>query len=708
LTAEGNKINDLMALSADRTTNPEAKLKKAKSHRFESKGKESNQSISRETSFSKLSCLSLKKEKEKFYGIANSIREGIILVDEETTVAYWNPAAEKMFGYTSKEACGKDVHKLVVPKAMFNEGKERIKTGVKTFSATGAGYFTFGNVQMVGLRKDGSEFPVELSVSPVRLGGKWNAVGVVKDITERKRTEEMLKEAEQRYHALFDQAPIGVLIVDPETAAFVEFNDYASRQLGYSRENFEKLTIPDIEAKESKAEVWLHIAKMVKDGGGEFETLHRANDRTVKNTLVSTKTIKLAGKTFLHCIFHDISEIRLAQKALMESETQYRQLVELAQEGVWLLDNDYVTTFVNPRMAQMLGYVESEMMGKSLLDFIDKGVANLESEFSTESKQGLSGNFECGFVRKDGTHVYTSIAASLVKDDKGNYSGTLALVADITLRKEMENKLEKYSKRLEDIVEQRTKDLAKAQAQLIKSERLAAIGELAGMVGHDLRNPLTGIKNAAYLLKRKNAFPNAQSKEMLEIIDHCVDHSNKIINDLLDYSREIQLEKEDYSPRQLLSDALAMVSIPEKIRVDNKLTDTPSLSVDIDKMTRIFINLVKNAIDAMPNGGTITIDYLLAIDHLEISVADTGMGIPEDVLPKIFLPLFTTKAQGMGFGLAICKRIIEAHGGGITVKTAKGVGTTFTITIPTGPKVNSGGEKTWIDQEYSLLMTIKQ
>ncbi len=153
---------------------------------------------------------------EKFYAIANSIRDPMILVDEETKITYWNPGAEKTFGYSSSEAIGKNVHELVVPNTMCKEGLERIKTSVEIFGETGTGYFTLGNVQLVGRRKDGREFPAELSISPIKLGGKWNAVGVVKDITKRKEDEEMLREAEQRYHALFDQAPIGVLIVDPE------------------------------------------------------------------------------------------------------------------------------------------------------------------------------------------------------------------------------------------------------------------------------------------------------------------------------------------------------------------------------------------------------------------------------------------------------------------------------------------------------------
>ncbi len=633
------------------------------------------------------------ENEEKFQLITNSVKDAIILVDEESKVAYWNPASEKTFGYTSEEAIGKNIHELVVPTSMCQEGHDRIEQSVKIFNETGMGYFTVGDVELIGRHKDGTEFPVELSISPIKLLGKWNAVGVVKNLSERKKSDQKTKEAEQRYHALFNQSPLGVLIVDPITMGFVEFNDVAHQQLGFSREEFEKLRLFDIEAKESEDEVKSHIAKMLKEGKEEFETEHQTKDCSIKNILVSTRAIEMKNKKFLHCVFHDITEIRNTQKSLMESEAQYRNLVELAQEGVWVFDKEYVTTFVNPRMAQMLGYVQSEMLGKRAFEFLEGSVVEQAENFLGKYESGLNGNFEYEIIRKDGSRIYASIVASPINDDQGVYIGTLALVADVTLRKDMEKKLEKYSKNLEEIVQQKTSQLAEAQAQIIKSERLTAIGELAGMIGHDLRNPLTGIKNASYYLKKKETQGlSAQSKEMLEIIDKCVGHSNKIINDLLDYSKEMRLERKETSIENLIVQALAMVQIPKKVKVVKHVAYSAKMKVDSDKLERVFINLVKNAVDAMPDGGLISIIAKQESNNLEISFTDTGMGIPDEALPKLFSPLSTTKAQGMGFGLAICKRIVEAHGGTISFKTSKGKGTTFTVTLPIEHSAKIGGE----------------
>ena len=173
---------------------------------------------------------------------------------------------------------------------------------------------------------------------------------------------------------------------------------------------------------------------------------------------------------------------------------------------------------------------------------------------------------------------------------------------------------------------------------------------------------------------------------MLEIIDKAIDHSDKIINHLLDYSREMHLELTKYSAHTLVDEAIHMIKVPERIQIVNNVYEETLIWVNPDKIMRVFINLIKNAIDAMPQKGTLTITNRQTKDNVEIAFADTGKGIPEKTLPKLFSPLFTTKAQGMGFGLAICKRIMDAHGGTITVETTVNKGTTFTITLPVKSK----------------------
>jgi signal transduction histidine kinase/putative methionine-R-sulfoxide reductase with GAF domain len=275
--------------------------------------------------------------------------------------------------------------------------------------------------------------------------------------------------------------------------------------------------------------------------------------------------------------------------------------------------------------------------------------------------------------------------------------------------REARKQLETYALELERKVEERTQELKRSQEQLLKAQRLAVIGELAGMVGHDLRNPLTSISGAQYYLKKRLSLEaNDKIRDMLELIERNIAYSNKIINDLLDYSREIELEISESTPKALVKEALRLVEIPKNVQVLDLTKNKPKIRVDIEKLRRVFVNLIKNAVEAMPKGGKITIKSRALGENLEMVFADTGVGMSKQTLEKLWTPLFTTKAKGMGFGLAICKRFVEAHVGSISVKSALGKGTTFTVTIPIQPKIKEGGEKIWMKPlESSLLTTTK-
>jgi sensor domain CHASE-containing protein/nitrogen-specific signal transduction histidine kinase len=224
------------------------------------------------------------------------------------------------------------------------------------------------------------------------------------------------------------------------------------------------------------------------------------------------------------------------------------------------------------------------------------------------------------------------------------------------------------------------------QLEQARLERLAVVGQAATMVGHDLRNPLQSITGASYILKEqfKRKLDN-KSKEAFGIIDKGIGYSDNIINDLLDFSREIHLELEETNFRLFVQKILLEISIPENIQVLNQTQNELIIVMDPMKMKRVFSNLIKNAFDAMPQGGTLIINGKIIGRDLEISFTDTGTGIPLEVLAKIWTPFFTTKSKGLGLGLAICKRIVEAHEGRIFIESTVGKGTTFKIMLPIKP-----------------------
>jgi signal transduction histidine kinase len=265
------------------------------------------------------------------------------------------------------------------------------------------------------------------------------------------------------------------------------------------------------------------------------------------------------------------------------------------------------------------------------------------------------------------------------------------------------DQIQGYAQQLEVKVKDRTRELVEAQNQLLKTQRLAAIGELAGMVGHDLRNPLTGIAGAAYYLKTKlDRKLDKREREMLETVEKAIGYSNKIINDLLEYSREIRLELSEAEPKSLLKEALSLIEVPQKIRVLNRTRGDPRVKVDKEKIRRVFVNIVKNAFDAMPDGGKLTVKSEKDGENVAFTFSDTGTGMSKEVMTKLWSPLFTTKARGMGFGLAICKRIVEAHTGKISVESVAGKGSTITVTLPTEPKILDEERTVWVNMPEHL------
>jgi len=231
-------------------------------------------------------------------------------------------------------------------------------------------------------------------------------------------------------------------------------------------------------------------------------------------------------------------------------------------------------------------------------------------------------------------------------------------------------------------------ELRETQEQLIRSEKLAAIGKLAGGVGHELRNPLGAIKNAAYYIRGKVinselAKTEPRVIEFLGIMDDEISSSNKIISDLLNFSRVAKPTVSPAKIRKVMEDALSRLTVPENVDVINKVdANLPEVEIDADQIRQVFVNIATNAIQAIPEGGKLTIDARKGDKFLEVTISDTGDGISEDVIGKIFDPLFTTRAKGIGLGLAVCKSIIERHGGAIGVESKVGEGATFTVKLP--------------------------
>jgi len=246
------------------------------------------------------------------------------------------------------------------------------------------------------------------------------------------------------------------------------------------------------------------------------------------------------------------------------------------------------------------------------------------------------------------------------------------------------NRLELYSKHLEELVEERTRQLRDAQ-------RFAVIGELSTMIGHDMRNPLQVITNMNYLLTRKITKMDPDEAAILHKhgipdlfsrIGSETQYLNKIVSDLQNYAREVNLTLVLTDPGMFLDELLGSITIPEDIIIQKNFQPGINVLVDPTLFRRVMENLIINAIQAMEHGGTLTLKTSELSGHISITISDTGVGIPPSAKERIFEPLFTTKSKGTGLGLPVCKRLVEAHGGTISVKETSPAGTTFEVLLP--------------------------
>jgi PAS domain S-box-containing protein len=325
--------------------------------------------------------------------------------------------------------------------------------------------------------------------------------------------------------------------------------------------------------------------------------------------------------------------------------------------------SDFFLTYLSERVVSMLGFEPREFVGHP--EFWERHVPpedmrSVMAEMPRLWKEGHR-TFEYRFLHRDGTYRWIREEAKVVRDADGNPIEVNGYWIDVSERKHLEE-------------------------ALLRVERLAAIGETARMIGHDLRNPLQGISGATAVLRQHFGQRTDEiTLEMLQTIDGCVKYANGIVSDLLDYTREIQLDLTKTNPKHVVNDVLSLIRLPSNIRLLDLTESKPEIELDLEKIQRVFMNIIDNAIAAMPKGGKMIIKSKVRKENLELQFTDTGEGISKKEMKMIWKPFHTTKAKGIGLGLAICKRIVEAHAGSISATSTVRKGTTFLIKLPIEP-----------------------
>jgi PAS domain S-box-containing protein len=400
--------------------------------------------------------------------------------------------------------------------------------------------------------------------------------------------------------------------------------------------------------------------------------------------------------------FSELGSIALNNSQMLESltssEERFRTVAQTAGDAIITANRDGNIIVWNQAAERMFGYTAAEIVSRPLCDIFPERFHGKHRELlqqiqtADRPNNGLQ-TVEWAGLRKDGVEFPLELSLASWKTQEGSFS--TVIVRDITARREMEKALQDYSEQLEKMVESRTKDLNDAQEQLIRREKLAFLGQLAGGVGHELRNPLGVISNAVYFLQMTLNQADDVVKEYLDMIGREVQNAEKIISSLLNLSRDHPADRAPVAAAGLVADVLERYPPPKgvQIAVDVPL-DLPDLLADAHQIGQVLANLVNNAYQAMSEGGSLTITAAAGQDEVLLSITDTGCGIPPENLQKIFEPLFTTKARGIGLGLAVSKKLVEVNEGRFQVESAPDAGSTFKLFLP----IAEAGESAYTPQ----------
>ena len=388
---------------------------------------------------------------------------------------------------------------------------------------------------------------------------------------------------------------------------------------------------------------------------------------------------------------HEIVEERLSALEMLQL------VMDNIPQFVFWKDLNSVYLGCNKNFARVAGLKRPE-------DLIGKTDYNLpwkieETEFYRECDRRVmdTNTPEFSIVERqfqaDGKEAWVQTNKIPLHNYNGDVVGILGTYEDITERRENEEKILKMNQELEERVRERTGELMSAQEKLLRKEKLEVMGQLAGMVSHELRNPLGVINNSIYYLKMKNPDIDQKSLKHFQLIENSIEKASHIVNELLDYGRTPIVNSITIKPRVLISHVVGETAIPPHVTLEINVPKNDCLFLaDFGQMARVLHNLVKNAVEAMPDGGKISITSGKDADMAYIEVEDSGEGITEENIGNLFEPLFTTRTGGTGLGLPTCKRYVELNGGRIEVETTEGKGSRFRVFLPVsedlGEKIN--------------------
>ncbi|MDR1992757.1 MAG: PAS domain S-box protein [Nitrososphaerota archaeon] len=612
--------------------------------------------------------------------ILENIQDGLIIVDNNWNIRYITQRAAKTLNIETKKNIDKNFwHQF--PKYQKTPLEKNLRTAM-----------TQKNNHHFEWHNPTTDTTWEISTYP-----KNNTLVITwQNITKRKKQEKNLHLNNERHAKAFNHCQTALLITRLTDGYLIDANEAFLLTFGFNRKEIignttAKLNIyPDPNTRKN----FTHILQ-TQTTIHNIEVLMQTKTGNPITLITSIDPITINGQNYTLCTFTDITERKKFETIRKENEEHLKLSQHLAHMGNWAHHITENKTVWSDELYHIFNlqpdkYEPDRETHKNYIHPDDfERVAKIADTFALEGKLDESTFFDYRIVLADGTirDLHTEHTITEV-DKEGKPTKIMGIEQDITERKKAEQQLELHRRYLEQLVEERTNQLA-------DSERLATIGQTAGMVGHDIRNPLQAIMSSLYLIKEDLALmtESEEKKDVLQeldVIGEQVSYIDKIIADLQDYARPIKPEYAEVDIAELIDSIFQAVRLPSMVTLRVNIDALPKLRTDPTLIRRTLTNLVNNAIQVMGEGGVLTIRTYQSskAGNVVIEVEDTGGGVPIEAQDKIFTPLFTTKSKGQGFGLAVVKRITDALGGAISFKSQEGKGAKFIIELPANQSEN--------------------
>jgi len=490
-------------------------------------------------------------------------------------------------------------------------------------------------------------------------------------VKQKKRTKEFIQEY-NLLQTLMDSMPDSIYFKDGKNR-FIRVNKAKAERSGTAPEKMIGKTDFDFFSKERAEKSFADDNWVMKSGKPfinriEEITLSNGRKRWVSATKLprydeEDKVIGTVG------ISRDITEQKRAEEILREAKDYTDNIIKSMADASIVVDPDGKIQAINRATEELLGYKKDELIGKSVATILEEEEEEEEVFKGTRLKklieEGVVRHYDMNYRTKKGEVIPVSFSGSAMRDHEGKLIGIVGIARD-------------------------TREIKHLQDELIRSAKMAAIGELASGIAHEIRNPLAIMAASAQYLQEKLVSSDPK-KEFIEVIDKSVKTIDTIVKRMLDLARPARLEFQSININRLLDETRRLIrgkASKQRVKIVRQYhRRLPMITVDERRLGEVFLNLMMNALQAMPEGGYLRVstDFHQEENVISIQFRDNGEGIPADYQKQIFDPFFTTRKKGVGLGLSVSQRTINDHHGIIKVHSHVGKGTTFTIKFPISP-----------------------